>query len=259
MHFLRYAENILQMGSAKQIVLKSITGKAANSIIKQLHYSGKVVNNSQLHIGVFLNKRLEGALQFGPSLDKRRMMGLVKNTKWNDFIELNRMAFSDVLPRNSESRALSVAMRLLKKNAPHLKWVVTFADGAQCGDGTIYRASGFYLVGIKKNTQMWAAPDSGVVFSRMSLTDGRSKSVQASAGMIVSRVSVTKGKHITNGNGSASMKRYAEAGFKPIKGFQLKYIYFLDKSCLSGLTVPILPFSKIKEMGAGMYKGKKCG
>ncbi len=44
---------------------------------------------------------------------------------------------------------------------------------------------------------------------------------------------------------------------KPIEGFQLKYIYFIDKSKIIDLTVPILPFSKIDELGAGMYKGNK--
>lgn len=42
---------------------------------------------------------------------------------------------------------------------------------------------------------------------------------------------------------------------KLIEGRQLRYIYLIDKSCK--ITVPILPFSKIDEMGAGMYKGKK--
>ena len=46
-------------------------------------------------------------------------------------------------------------------------------------------------------------------------------------------------------------------GAKPIPGFQLKYVYFLNDSAKKRLTVPILPFSKIDEMGAGMYKGKK--
>ena len=58
------------------------------------------------------------------------------------------MAFTDVLPRNSESRALGIAMKLIRKHAPQIKWVVTFADGAQCGDGTIYRAAGFVLTSI---------------------------------------------------------------------------------------------------------------
>ena len=44
-------------------------------------------------------------------------------------------------------------------------------------------------------------------------------------------------------------------GAKKLNGNQLRYIYLIDKSCK--ITVPILPFSKIDEMGAGMYKGKK--
>ena len=34
----------------------------------------------------------------------------------------------------------------------------------------------------------------------------------------------------------------------------LRYIYLIDKK--SKLNVPVIPFSKIKEMGIGMYKGK---
>lgn len=45
-------------------------------------------------------------------------------------------------------------------------------------------------------------------------------------------------------------------GGQYVNGFQLRYIYFIDKSCKDKLTVPILPFSKIDEMGAGMYKGE---
>ena len=36
-----------------------------------------------------------------------------------------------------------------------------------------------------------------------------------------------------------------------------RYIYFIDKSCRERLTVPIIPFSKIDEIGAGMYKGER--
>ncbi len=58
-------------------------------------------------------------MQFGPSLDKRKIQGLVSDTQWHEFIELNRMAFSDALPRNSESRAIAIAMKLLKKHGPN--------------------------------------------------------------------------------------------------------------------------------------------
>lgn len=266
------------LGSAKDIILRQIDRRDADALVKRVHYSGKVVNNSQVHIGVFYQGRLEGAMQFGPSLDKRKIQGLVSGTLWNEFIELNRMAFSDALPRNSESRALGVAMRLLRKHAPQLKWVISFADGTQCGDGTIYRAAGFVLTSIKANDQIWVAPDgevttrlvatdtrrperqrqeavaAGARESRTSLTDGRSKGQQAKA-RALSRVTATKGAHILE-NGAASMKPFIDAGFKPLHGFQLRYIYFLDPSARERLTVPVLPYSEIERRGAGMYKGQ---
>jgi hypothetical protein len=237
--------------TAKEIVLAPITSKEASAVIKRLHYSGKVVNNSQLHIGVFYHGKLEGAMQFGPSLDKRKIMGLVEGTGWNEFIELNRMAFSEALPRNSESRALAIAMKLIHKHAPQIKWVISFADATQCGDGTIYRASGFVLTGIKKNDQIWIAPN-GEKTTRLVATDTRRPERQR----LLSRVTVTKGSHVLE-TGGASMSIFKENGYKPLEGFQMRYIYFIDPAYRARLTVPEIPYTRIQELNAGMYRGEK--
>jgi hypothetical protein len=239
------------MATAKDIVVKPIKASAANEVVRRIHYSGKTVNNSQLHFGVFLNGRLEGVMQFGPSLDKRKIQGLVEGTGWNGFIELNRMAFSDVLPRNSESRAMAVAFRLIRKHYPHIEWVISFSDGTQCGDGTIYRAAGFVLTQIKKNTQVWRHDD-GTVISRTAMTNlGQKGALKQRRDM-----SVKYGKDFTN-LAAASMKEYASVGFSPLEGFQLRYIYFLNQEARCRLTVPVLPFSKISDMGASMYRGER--
>ena len=217
------------MASAKDIVVKPISAKAANALVKRVHYSGKVVNNSTLHLGAFLNDKLEGVMSFGSPLDKRKVLPLVEGTQWNGMLELNRMAFSDLLPRNSESRALSVAFRLIKKHYPHIEWVLSFSDGCQCGDGTIYRASGFVLTQVKKNSTLIKLED----------------------GTIAANITYSKAKHILK-TGGAKMP----VGAEKIPGFQLRYIYFLNPAARQRLTVPILPFSKIDEIGAGMYKGK---
>lgn len=242
--------------TAKDIILRPIDATTANALIRRVHYSGKVVNNSQLHIGVYIGGKLEGAMQFGPSLDKRKIVGLVEGTGWNEVIELNRMAFTDALPRNSESRALAIAMRLIRKHAPHVKWVVTFADGTQCGDGTIYRAAGFVLTGLKPNNQIWEFPG-GEVATRMVATDTRRPQRQRliDSTKAFSRGDATKGGNICE-TGGASMRLFIEAGAKPKTGNQLRYIYFIDPTCRERLTVPILPFSEIERKGAGMYRGQ---
>lgn len=220
------------MATAKDIRVAAISAKDANRLVRRIHYSGKVVQNSQLHLGVFLNDRLEGAMQFGPSMDKRKVQGLVEGTSWNGFLELNRMAFSDRLPRNSESRALGVAMRMIRKHYPHIEWIISFADGTQCGDGTIYRASGFVLTAVRENKTILQLPD----------------------GTIVADKTLQNANHATTGKNAAWWKKN---GATALDGFQLRYIYFLNPSAKSRLAVPILPFSKIADLGASMYLGEK--
>lgn len=212
------------MASAKDIVVKPITAQAANKLTKAIHYSGKVVPNSKLHLGVYWQGRLEGVMQFGPPINKKGTLNIVAETRWNDMLELNRMAFSDVLPKNSESRAMAIAFRIIKKNYPNIEWIVSFSDATQCGDGTIYRASGFVLTDIRKSDALRINPATGEVM------------------------------HVIQAHHKMISKEFRS--WKPTEGYQLRYVYFLNPKARDRLTVPILPFSKIDEMGAGMYKGK---
>jgi len=227
------------MASAKDIVVLPISAKDANALIQRVHYSGKVAPNSQLHLGVFLNGRLEGALQFGPSLDKRKTQALVSNTSWNGFLELNRMAFSEALPRNSESRAIAISLKMIKKNYPHIEWILSFSDATQCGDGTIYRASGFKLCGIRENKTIWKFPDGETIadIGIKTAFDWQLKKF---------------GKKLL---GTEALKEAKKLGAKPIEGYQLRYIYFLNEESKARLTVPLIPFEKIEKVGAKMYKG----
>lgn len=235
------------MGGVKDIIVKVIPSKIANPFVKAHHYSGKVVNNSSLHFGVFLDGNLHGVMSFGPSMMKAGVQGLVSGTGWNEFIELNRMAFDEYLPRNSESRAISVAIRMIRKKAPHIKWIISFADGAQCGDGTIYRASGFLLTGIKANENSCVMGD-GTPVQKFSVETHPAQPRPELGG--ASYYQLTGGK--------CDFQKYLDAvGGHKLKGYSLRYIYFVDKSAKERLTVPIIPFEKIDEIGAGMYKGRK--
>ena len=236
------------MGRAKEIEVKVIPAKIANDFVRKHHYSGKVVPNSRLHFGAFLDGRLHGVMSYGASMVKHNIVGLVKDTKWNEFIELNRMAFDDYLPRNAESYCIAQSIRLIKKNAPHIKWIISFADACSCGDGTIYRASNFILTGITKNQGMYLMPNGDKVHV-VALRAHRNAPRPELAGRTVASL-------MTNGIFSEA-KYLAESGGIKLEGYNLRYIYFIDKSCRDKLTVPELPFSKIDEIGAGMYKGQK--
>lgn len=223
------------MGRAKEIIVKVIPSKIANEFVKKNHYSGKVVPNSNLHFGCFLDNKLHGVMQYGPSINKKGTINLVEGTGWNEFIELNRMAFDDYLPKYSESRCIAISIRLIKKNAPHIKWIISFADGTQCGDGTIYRASGFKLVGIVESGQIFNF-NGDVVH-----------------GKILWDKSLVKGWTVSDN----CMQKLRDKGntIERMKGKQLKYIYLIDKSM--NIAKEVLPFSEIDKQGAGMYKGKK--
>lgn len=235
------------MSSAKDIQIRVIPSKVSRPFVEKHHYSGKVVNKSQLHLGAFINGRLHGVMSFGPPLDKAKVLHLVEGTPWNGMLELNRMVFDDVLPKNSESRCISVAMRLIRKNAPHVKWVLSFADACSCGDGTIYRASGFVLTDIRKNNNIAVLP-SGEKVHKVALESTQSRPRAELGGK--SYFQITGGKY--------DFKKYCEVTHATVlEGYQLRYIYFIDKRWRDRLTVPEIPFSKIEEMGAGMYKGER--
>ena len=185
-------------------------------------------------------------MQFGPSMAKWQTINLFTEIGWNEWIELHRLAFSDKLPRNSESRAISIAIKLLKKHAPHVKVLISYADGTQCGDGTIYRAAGFVLTGINRNNSMWRMPDgevcTNIIFDPGFQPNSGKNSMKAKYGKTGSEASVSFLKRI---------------GAQKLQGFQLRYIYFIDPAYRARLTVPELPYSEIQARGASMYKGQK--
>ena len=203
------------MSSAKDIHVAPIASHAARAFVREHHYSGRVVRNSQLHIGAFIGLRLVGVAQFGPPMSKGNIIGLVRDTAWNNMMELNRLVMVDDTPKNAESRFLSVCFRLMRKFAPHVEWVVSFSDATQCGDGTIYRAAGFVLTKINQNSTVLRSPDGKTVVTKLALD--------------------TSNKYISS-DGRAGATRAREAGYRPLPGYQLQYIYFLNPEIRSLIT-----------------------
>ncbi len=121
--------------------------RQAREIIIQNHYSGRVVNNSYLHLGVYLKGVLVGVLQFGYTLNPRRVGHIVEGTEIGQYLELNRMWLDDVAPRNSESRAIAYCIRFIRRAMPMVAWIQSFADERCGGLGVVYQASNFLYCG----------------------------------------------------------------------------------------------------------------
>ena len=75
--------------SAKELEIKYISSAVARRTVIRHHYSGKVTQNGQIHYGVFYKGKLEGAMQYGPSIFRTGQKGCqnvsrakTKRMKW---------------------------------------------------------------------------------------------------------------------------------------------------------------------------------
>lgn len=211
------------MGDAKQLVVKPISAQDANRIVRALHYSGKVDPRSKLHYGIYMGDKCGGAMSLGDPIDKRKALNIVRDTPWNSLLDLHRLAFADWLPRNGESRCIAYMMRHIRKTYPWIQWVQSYADATQCGDGTIYRASGFHLIAIKENASMYRMPG-GEVCCKIVFEPGFGGEHSQGKNNIKAKYGKTGG-----GTSTSFLKRI---GAVKLPGFQLRYIYFLDPGAL---------------------------
>lgn len=135
----------LQLYKPKELILEPIEHYVARTIWLQRHYLRRDYTGATLEFGVYPPSRsaIIGAIGFSS-----RLGGSVKGGK-PDTWEIRRMWLSDEhCARNSESRVLSIACRLVKKLAPHVRQIISYSDHTLQGHkGTIYKAAGFTYAG----------------------------------------------------------------------------------------------------------------
>lgn len=126
--------------------VRVIDRNTANEIIRSNHYSGVVYNGSYIHLGVFA-ETMVGVLQFGPAMNPASQASVVVGTLQDEYLELNRMWIDDCMPRNTESKSISYAIKFIKKAYPKIAWIQSFAD-ERCGRyGVVYQACNFVYCG----------------------------------------------------------------------------------------------------------------
>ena len=87
-----------------------------------------------------------------------------------EIVELTRIALRD--HSATVSRIVAVALRLLRKQSPGLRMVISFADPSYGHHGGVYQGGGWLYLGVTPPAPMFLAPDGKLWHSRMCSKDG---------------------------------------------------------------------------------------
>lgn len=76
----------------------------------------------------------------------------------DSLLELTRMYLIDDTEHCAESRALAMARKHIRKHMPEVKGLIAYASTGQQHEGTIYRADGWFAIGLTaKRRQGWSS------------------------------------------------------------------------------------------------------
>ena len=206
------------------IYVKEIEREIANKIIIKNHYSHKVYNASYIHLGVFIEDKLIGVLQYGSAMNPASGDSVVSGTKIENFLELNRMWLDDCAGNTSESQAISCSIKYIKHRYPKVKWIQSFAD-ERCGCyGIVYQASSFNYYGEHINI-FWELD--GEYYHNINMTIAKDSK-----------------RYINNvGGGAKYLQENKERAIKH-ELRQFRYIKFIDKSWKKRCCLKELPYPK---------------
>jgi len=130
------------------MILKKASKKANKYAIMNYHYS-KRLPNIMVSYSIFNNKKeFCGVIAYGlgasPSIGKPYSLGQ------GEILELVRVALNG--KQESTSKALAISLKLIKKDCPTAKLIVSFADKGQNHKGIIYQATNWFYVGQTKTS-----------------------------------------------------------------------------------------------------------
>jgi hypothetical protein len=132
--------------SALQLQFREIGANTAAKAYAKWHYLGDQCFVSQISFGAYWNRKMEGAISYGPP-NATDLAGFWDRNSQGEWWEIKRLVLSPICPKNSESRFIAITIKMLKKIAI-VKGVVTYADDSQGHQGIIYKASGFKSLGM---------------------------------------------------------------------------------------------------------------
>lgn len=128
----------------KDLGVVPVSPSTVRHVIETQHYLRSMPAACVACFGVFAGGQLMGAVVLTPGA--RQGYKLLSAGRPDHFVTLARLWLTDELPRNSESRVLSIVTRHLRRHTRY-RLCLTYADPAAGHTGTIYRAAGWLYLG----------------------------------------------------------------------------------------------------------------
>lgn len=118
--------------------------EAAKSSVLRWHYSRRMPKSKLVRIGVWEERRFVGAIVYG--VGANRHLASQFDLESTEACELVRVALAPGR-QHPTSQCVAVSLKLLRRQSPGLKIVVSFADLGEGHLGTIYQAGGWLYLG----------------------------------------------------------------------------------------------------------------
>ena len=226
-----------------KVILRQISKKLAEDLIVKNHYSHKW-SLCQVAYGIFytdvepspffdnVNEKLIGCVVYGQPVGRSAAESISSLIKIDEVFELTRLFIHDGYGKNIESYSISESMKMVKRDFPKIKAIISYADGEQNHKGTIYQATNFYYQG---NSSLALMPNFSI-----------SLKGPPNYEWIHSRtVSSTYGTH----NVEYIKKCIGHTFWRKKESTKHRYVYLLGsktekKKILKNLKHPFLPFPK---------------
>lgn len=135
----------LNLNQKNNLRLDFCSREAALFAVKHWHYSKTLPASKLFKIGVWENQKFIGCVIY--SYGANPQIGKPYGLKQTEICELTRVALAK--HQSSVSKIVAISLKILKRENPKLKLVISYADKDQNHLGVIYQASNWIYVGLK--------------------------------------------------------------------------------------------------------------
>ena len=139
--------------------VRKIDYKHAKDYITNNHYTHGCGAVAYPCYGLFDGFKLIGVLMFACPCSEDVRASLFGKEEKDRVVELHRLHILDITPKNTESWFISRCLKLLVKDRPQTKGVISFSDLTQGHDGTIYKATNAYRCGQTSRIKVFVDKD----------------------------------------------------------------------------------------------------